>query len=74
MLREAQTVRDSSTSVATEDVSHSTPAAAARRRADLLKAYALQGSRVKRVALAKIASLVAAAKPAGALFGSAVRK
>ena len=34
----------------------------------------LQVTRVKRVALAKIAGLVAAAKPAEALFGSAVRK
>jgi hypothetical protein len=36
--------------------------------------YALQVTRVKRVALAEIAGLVAAAKPADALFGSAVRK
>ena len=34
----------------------------------------LQVRRVKRVALAEIAGLVAAAKPAGALFGTAVRK
>ena len=34
----------------------------------------LQVTRVKRVALAEIAGLVAAAKPADALFGSAVRK
>ena len=38
------------------------------------KACALQVRRVKRVALVKIAGLVAASKPAGALFGSAVRK
>jgi hypothetical protein len=36
--------------------------------------YALQLERVKGVALAEIAGLVAAAKPAGALFGTAVRK
>jgi hypothetical protein len=41
---------------------------------DLLIACALQVTRVKRIALVKIADLVAAAKPAGALFGSAVRK
>jgi hypothetical protein len=34
----------------------------------------LQVTRVKRVALAEIAGLVAAAKPAGALFGTAVGK
>jgi hypothetical protein len=34
----------------------------------------LQVRRVKRVALAEIAGLVAAAKPADALFGTAVRK
>ena len=35
---------------------------------DLLKARALQVRRVKRIALIKIAGLVAAAKPAGTLF------
>ena len=35
---------------------------------------ALQLESVKRVALAEIAGLVATAKPAGALFGTAVRK
>ena len=39
-----------------------------------LKASALQIRRFKRVALVKIAGLVAAAKPTRALFGSAVRK
>ena len=34
----------------------------------------LQVRRVERVALAEIAGLVAAAKPAHALFGTAVRK
>jgi hypothetical protein len=39
-----------------------------------LKTCALQVRRVKRIALVKIAGLVAAAKPSRALFGSAVRK
>ncbi len=34
----------------------------------------LQVTRVKRVALAEVACLVAAAEPAGALFGRPVRK
>jgi len=38
------------------------------------KVPALQVRRVKRIALVKIAGLVAAAKPARALFGSTVRK
>ena len=38
------------------------------------KGCALQVRRVKRIALVKIAGLVAAAKPARALFGSTVRK
>jgi hypothetical protein len=45
-----------------------------KTRRQLLKACALQVRRVKRIALVKIAGLVAAAKPAGALFGGAVRK
>jgi len=49
-------------------------AVTAKMRRQLLKACALQVRRVKRIALVKIAGLVAAAKPAGALFGSAVRK
>jgi hypothetical protein len=40
----------------------------------LQKRSMLQVRRVKRVALAEIAGLVAAAKPADALFGTAVRK
>jgi hypothetical protein len=46
----------------------------AKTRRDLLKVRALQVRRVKRIALVKIAGLVAAAKPAGTLFGRAVRK
>ena len=49
-------------------------AATAKMRRDLEKTCALQVRRVKRIALVKIAGLVAAAKPAGALFGSAVCK
>jgi hypothetical protein len=36
--------------------------------------YTLQVTRVKRVALAEISGLVAAAEPADALFGTAVSK
>jgi hypothetical protein len=45
-----------------------------KTRRDLLKACALQVRCVKRIALVKIAGLVAAAKPARTLFGSAVCK
>jgi hypothetical protein len=44
-------------------------AVTAKMRRPLLKACALQVRRVKRVALVKITSLVAAAEPAGSLFG-----
>jgi hypothetical protein len=43
-------------------------------RKSLKEHYALQVTRLKRVALAEIAGLVAAAEPAEALFGTAVRK
>jgi hypothetical protein len=52
----------------------SAPAATAKTRRNFLKACPLQVRRVKRIALVKVAGLVAAAKPARALFGSAVCK
>jgi hypothetical protein len=50
------------------------PRRARDTRASTVLACVLQITRVKRVALAEIARLVAAAEPANTLFGRAVRK